>query len=106
MCELQQLKKNGEHVKDWVLDRHAAGSYRPGYSEDWQIIGPIIEREEISINRDNETNYIWAAWTPAPLRDESDAFGYGNAQLIAACRCYVTSILGDEVEVPDCLEKI
>lgn len=70
------------------------------YSTDWAQGGPIIQREEISWSRDNEPSYIWAAWTPAPLRDESEAFGYGNTQLIAACRCYVASILGDEVDVP------
>ncbi|MDY7540742.1 DUF2591 family protein [Undibacterium sp. RTI2.1] len=102
-CELQHLQNNGDRVKEWVLEQHAQGLHKPDYSEDWMLMGPIIQREEISLNRDNETSYSWAAWTPAPLRDESEAFGYGNLPLIAACRCCVESILGDEVEVPDCL---
>lgn len=83
-----------------MLEQHTQGLHKPDYSEDWCLTGPIISREEISLNRDNEPNYIWAAWTRNPLRDESEVFGYGNTQLIAACRCYVASILGDEVEIP------
>lgn len=63
-----------------------------------------MERELISVSREfseftkgNE----WAAWTPAPIRDDAEAFGYGPTPLIAAMRCYVASKLGDEVDVPD-----
>lgn len=102
-CELQRDVEEGRRVHQEVLESHASGEYTPDYSDNWSLTGPIIQREEISINRDNEPNYIWAAWTCAPLRDESEAFGYGNTQLIAACRCYVESILGEEVEVPESL---
>lgn len=75
-------------------------SYTP--STDWAQGGPIIEREEISISRDFESGRIeWAAWTPAPIRDDAEAFGYGPTPLIAAMRCFVASCLGDEVEVPE-----
>jgi len=73
-------------------------------STDWAQAGPIIEREEISVSREfsSSTNgYEWAAWTPAPIRDDAEAFGYGPTLLTAAMRCYVASKLGDEVEVPD-----
>ncbi len=72
------------------------------YSTDWAKGGPIIEREEISISREFASNRIeWAAWTPAPIRDDAEAFGYGPTPLIAAMRCYVASKLGDEVEIPE-----
>ena len=71
----------------------------------WDQAGPIIESHAISLNFDNDPGYLWAAWTPAPLRDEAEAFGYGNAMLIAAMRCYVISKLGDQVEVPDEIGK-
>lgn len=79
------------------------GAYPPKYepSTNWAQGGPIIGREEISINRDNDPDYIWAAWTSAPIRDESTAFGYGDTPLIAAMRCFVVSELGEEIEVPD-----
>ena len=72
------------------------------YSTDWAQGGPIIEREEISVSREFASSRIeWAAWTPAPIRDESEAFGYGPTPLVAAMRCYVASKLGDTVDVPD-----
>lgn len=70
-------------------------------STDWAQGGPIIEREEISVEREFSTRDNWAAWTPAPIRDESEAFGYGETPLIAAMRCLVASKLGDEVEIPE-----
>ena len=76
--------------------------YITPYSTDWAQGGPIIEREEISISREFASGRIeWAAWTPAPIRDDAEAFGYGPTPLIAAMRCYVVSKLGDEVEIPE-----
>ena len=78
------------------------GPAQPEYSTDWAQGGPLIEREEISISREFASGRIeWAAWTPAPIRDDAEAFGYGPTPLIAAMRCYVASVLGDEVEVPE-----
>ena len=75
--------------------------YITPYSTDWAQGGPIIEREEISISREFASGRIeWDAWTPAPIRDDAEAFGYGQTPLIAAMRCYVASKLGDEVELP------
>ena len=72
------------------------------YSTDWAKGGPIVEREEISVSREFCSGGIeWACWTPAPCRDDSEAFGYGPTPLIAAMRCYVASKLGDEVEIPE-----
>jgi hypothetical protein len=71
-------------------------------STDWAHGGPIIEREEISTSREFASSRVeWAAWTPAPIRDDAEAFGYGPTPLIAAMRCYVASKLGDEVEIPE-----
>jgi hypothetical protein len=78
--------------------------YKP--STDWAQGGPIIEREIISVSHDTAGSTIeWAAWTPAPIRDEAEAFGYGPTPLIAAMRCYVASKLGDTVDVPEELCK-
>ena len=70
--------------------------YEP--STDWSQGGPIIEREGISIAKDNGEKE-WAAWPPAFRRDDAEHFGYGLTPLIAAMRCYVASKLGDEVEI-------
>jgi hypothetical protein len=71
-------------------------------STNWAQGGAIIEREIISVSHDTAGRSVeWAAWTPAPIRDEAEAFGYGPTPLIAAMRCYVASKLGDEVQLPE-----
>jgi hypothetical protein len=75
-----------------------------GWATDWAQGGPNIERESIYISRElsSFTNALeWAAWTPAPIRDEAESFGYGPTPLIAAMRCYVASKLGDTIEIPN-----
>jgi len=66
-------------------------------SNNWELGGPIIERERISVwARDlNE----WAAETFIPNHqgDEQE----GPTSLVAAMRCYVASKLGDEIEIPE-----
>jgi hypothetical protein len=94
---------------DWAVARCEGGVgkddllgawYAP--STDWSQGGAIIEREEISISREFSSGRVeWAAWTPALIRDDAEAFGYGETPLVAAMRCYVVSKLGDEVDVPD-----
>jgi hypothetical protein len=64
---------------------------------DWAQGGPIIERERISIRQ----------WTNVPLvhaympQDDAPWVSDGTSPLIAAMRAYVSSRLGDEVEVPE-----
>jgi hypothetical protein len=67
-------------------------------TRNWAQGGPIIEREEISVDR------MGGAWTA----DITDSVGgyiehteSGPTPLIAAMRCYVASKLGDEVEIPE-----
>ena len=64
-------------------------------SEHWGFGGPIIERENMCVNRDNSSDE-WEA------HRSGDDFGVylGSTPLIAAMRCYVASKLGDEVEIP------
>ena len=76
------------------------GKWSP--STNWALGGAIIEREDISVSREFASNRVeWAAWTPAPIRDDAEAFGYGESPLVAAMRCYVASKLGDEVQIPE-----
>jgi len=94
---------------DWAVAKcegtlHDDGSVSDYFqpSVDWEQGGAIIECEEISISREFSSDRImWAAWTPAPIRDDAAAFGYGKTPLIAAMRCYVASKLGDDVELPE-----
>ena len=73
------------------------------YSTDWEQGGPIIEREGIGIELWGEKN-----WFATRVKDLGPAVKditiyetFGPTPLIAAMRCYVASVLGDEVEVPD-----
>ena len=68
------------------------------YSADWVYGGPIIEREGIDLQCQNQG--LWCADLGL------DASIYGPTPLIAAMRCYVASKLGDEVELPSVVEKI
>jgi len=75
------------------------GCTAPPYSSDWSFGGPIIEREKISVEY-NRAEFTWL-WTAYKLGDphEENPKG-GPTPLIAAMRCYVASVLGDEVEIP------
>ena len=89
---------------DWAV--HVAmhggcdGYPEHAYSTDWAQGGPIIERECITV--ECQFNRVgWVAWTPAPEQPHGEAAGAGDTALIAAMRCYVASVLGAEVDVPE-----
>lgn len=56
------------------------------YSTDWEMGGPIIEREGIQLARLGD---VWEAWV-----DADGVFCQGPTPLIAAMRCYVSSKQG------------
>jgi hypothetical protein len=70
-------------------------------SRDWSQAGPIIEREEICLKKDQPPRiaaYEWNAWT---VLKSNAASGRGPTPLIAAMRCFVASKLGDEIDLPE-----
>jgi len=66
-------------------------------STDWAQGGPIIEREGINLRA--LSGALWEAetWSAEGGQYLLD----GPTPLVAAMRCYVASVLGDEVEVPE-----
>lgn len=66
-------------------------------STKWQDGGPIIERERIDVTYayDCWCGMVWDNETIEPKIDQ-----FGTTPLIAAMRCFVTSKLGEEVELP------
>ena len=65
-----------------------------GWATDWAQGGPIIERELIETARGGAyAEHFWKA-----TRNSNTAFG--PTPLIAAMRCYVASVLGDEIVLP------
>jgi hypothetical protein len=87
--------------------------HRVAYSTDWAQGGLIIEREGIEIVRcysDGNPRKGVDSWNAKiafvnGILRLSDLFNYANTPLIAAMRCYVASVLGDTVDVPDEIAK-
>ena len=84
--------------------------YEP--STDWAHGGPIIEREGVELlcnltateaaRFSCGANADWQAFYRNRRRTEQRSFA--TTPLLAAMRCYVASVMGDEVEVPEELE--
>lgn len=85
---------------EYVLDIVCFG-FHP--SVDWGDGGPIIEREEVTLERYGD----YPNWTASLTYEEKEFDGVARAEkrgptpLIAAMRCYVASKMGDEIEVPE-----
>ena len=62
-------------------------------SKDWAQGGPIIERERIDVLYEHDLR-----WIAVPQKGIES---YGPTPLIAAMRCYVASVLGDTVDIPE-----
>ena len=67
------------------------------YSTDWAHGGPIIEREMIELVP--QTPALWDAMYKGQHIPND-----GPTPLVAAMRCYVASVLGNEVQIPEELE--
>lgn len=68
-------------LRDWPIE------------QDWGLAGPIVERENLEIGR---TETDWRV-----QRYDFPCVAYGPTPLEAACRCFVRSRLGDEIDVPE-----
>ena len=84
---------------DWLVariegdDLPKSGGKGLGYSSDWAVGGPIVERERISTDWDSGT---WNASS-----DKTPCYFSAQSELVAAMRAHVYSKLGDTVEVPE-----
>lgn len=92
---------------DWAVakceGRENDGTWDENFSINWLLGGPIIEREKIDLRFDGE----WIALAYGIDYDAAgmpDEYPHGPTPLIAAMRCYVASVLGNEVEVPEELQ--
>lgn len=97
---------------NWAVNRANNDVLAPvEYSTKWEFGGPIIEREQMTLDSSNHPDlWPWTAikvigWEKREDEEMGDwpvyAEGVGDTPLVAAMRCYVTSRLGDEVDVPD-----
>ena len=93
-CELMSGQNYTLSIDDdGILKRVSYGGMYPEWSCEWEEAGPIIEREKIAIDWDND---CWNAST-----DKHPAYYSAETPLIAAMRCYVGSQLGNEVDIPE-----
>jgi hypothetical protein len=87
---------------DWavhvVLHGACEGHAEHEYSTDWAQGGPIIDRERITLRIWDDEDCVHA------YKCSSQDWLEGPTPLIAAMRCYVASMLGDEVDVPEELQ--
>ena len=92
---------------DWAVAKCEGGLYYgpawTKYSTDWAQGGPIIERELIRLIAPTVCGVDWVARVKQNLPSNMNGWyeKYGPTPLIAAMRCYVSSKLGDDVEIPE-----
>jgi len=70
-----------------------------GYSINWMLGGPIIEREGLSVEPFKGRANDWRCF-----EFKVGHVYAGPTPLIAAMRCFIASRLGDEVEIPEDLK--
>ena len=101
-CEGKNGVLHDDGITRCIVIAAASGVYKGTWKPtvNWSQGGPIIERESLSLEcwrQGADENTAWAATRyDQPAISES----YGPTPLIAAMRCYVASVLGDEVEIP------
>lgn len=85
---------------DYLARRKALPSLTSGPSTNWELGGPIIEREKIHWGIGGSSVYLASIYQDykAPLK--------GPTPLIAAMRCFVARNLGDEIEIPEELDEL
>lgn len=76
-------------------DCYGTPQHCPKFSTDWAQGGPIIELEGIDVSYVSKSDWF------ASKRENHEKLYFGLSPLVAAMRCFVTSKLGDEVEVPE-----
>lgn len=99
MIEVERLRATGEPVKQWAIDGYLE---KPtDYVGDLIWGGEVIDREQISTLWRADENEWWACNREMdPSCGESLGY-FGKTRQQAAMRCYVASVLGDEVDIPD-----
>lgn len=91
-CWVAELNEHDQYIQDIPFEP----------SSDWNIGGPIIQREKISVVRDAlDAEDRWTAGAKFWIEGGFDEImEFGPTPLIAAMRAFVASKLGDEVELP------
>lgn len=97
-------------VNEFMRSQQSSSKF--AYSTVWAKGGPIVEREDINVNRYTHSEVTeggqeiyrkdgWTAFTTATGYWITPTRQYGPTPLIAAMRCRVASKLGNEIDVPE-----
>ena len=72
------------------------------YCGKWEHGGPIIERERIAVMHiaDRQPDQRWDAGEEGFTPNEFRPLACGPTPLVAAMRCYVAIMMGDDVDIP------
>lgn len=84
-------------VRNGTTVVHYFDKWQP--STDWSLSGPIIEREKIELTHGSCGGKFY--WEATRYEPPAMCEGRGPTPLIAAMRCFVSSKLGDEIEIPE-----
>ena len=87
---------------DWAvnqIEECCDDPFTPMFSTDWAQGGPIIEREEISLETMAHDEH-GDGWLATSVRF-AVYMEFAPTPLVAAMRCYVASKMGDEIEIPE-----
>lgn len=106
---LDAAAAKAEGLRVVIADGVVMTAYGPrgdlyGYSPstNWLIAGPIIERERISVTYwGEERTHPWSADMPRLSYHILPASGWADSPLTAACRAFVASKFGDEVDLQE-----
>lgn len=95
-----EFVKEDRFLEIFLHQNHTGQGYC--YSRSWLQGGPIIEREEISLEfMPGAGDAGLDVWVATRIEGVYLSEEQGPTPLVAAMRCFVASRLGDEVNVPD-----
>lgn len=102
-CEKYHHSIRLNKYNEWEdLGRNSVGDDEYTYwspSTNWAQGGPIIERENISL--ENKHDGWWVSSIKYNYADEPEFIQLDKSPLIAAMRCYVSLKVGYVIDIPD-----
>lgn len=93
------IYKNPGRAVPLYVATNDTGLFTYSPSTNWTQGGPIIEQQRLFVRP--KTTGGWRCWFYDGKGEGIKFDQHGSTPLIAAMRCFVSSRLGDELEIPD-----
>ena len=106
VMEFVCMADDEDHARDQLTDAYPESTFVSAYwqefkiTADWSFCGPIVEKEGINVVFQGDY-HDWVASKWNYELEDWELYEHGETPLIAVCRCYVASKLGEMVEVPE-----